>query len=174
MALQYVCGVMNHTAKKSLGNRPPLQILEGFTIDISTLLYFLFWDIVCVSRVDDNEYHRQIGSKKSSLVRRRMVGFAWNVGHGLTCEVLTDDTQQIICRSRLRLASDAENKVEEAQRIQPRKERFFLNSKHSFDDPTMTLPTLKAFDCPFVDDNEDESNPKSNPAASSPSDRGSK
>jgi len=114
LALQYVCGVMNHTAEKSLGNRPPLQILEGRTIDISVLLYFLFWDIVYVSRVDDKEYHGQIGSKKSSFVRRRMVGFAWNVGHGLTYKVLTDDTQKIICRSRLGLASDAENKVEEA------------------------------------------------------------
>jgi len=90
---------MNHTAEKSLGNRPPLQILEGHTIDISVLLYFLFWDIVCVSRVDDKEYHGQIGSKKPSLVRGRMVGFAWNVGHGLTYKVLTDDTQKIICRS---------------------------------------------------------------------------
>jgi len=114
LALQYVCSVMNHTAEESLGNRPPLQILKGHTVDISVLLYFLFWDIVYVSRVDDKEYHGQIGSKKSSLVCGRMVSFAWNVGHGLTCKVLTDDTQKIICRSRLRLTSDAENKVEEA------------------------------------------------------------
>jgi len=99
LALQYVCGIMNHTAEKSLGNRPPLQILKGNTINISILLYFLFWDIVYVSRVDDKDYHRQIGSKKSSLVRGRMVGFAWNVRHGLTYKVLTDDTQRIICRS---------------------------------------------------------------------------
>jgi len=38
LALQHVCSVMNHTAEKSLGNRPPLQILEGHTIDISVLL----------------------------------------------------------------------------------------------------------------------------------------
>jgi len=53
LALQYICGVMNHTAEKSLGHHPPLQVLEGTTIDISILLYFLFWDIVYVSRVDD-------------------------------------------------------------------------------------------------------------------------
>jgi len=105
---------MNHTAKKSLSNRPPLQVLEGATIEISILLYFLFWDIVYVSRMDDKEYHGQIRRKKSSLVRGCMVGFAWNVGHGLTYKVLTDDTQKVICRSRLRLASDSENKVEEA------------------------------------------------------------
>jgi len=157
---------MNHTAEKSLGNRAPLQILEGYTIDISILLYFLFWDIVYVSRVDDKEYHRQIGSKKSSLVRGRMVGFAWNVGHGLTHKVLTDDTQKIICRSRLRLASDAENQVEEARRMQPSKDRFFLDSKHDFDDPSTTLPTLEALDCPFVDDDDNKSS--STPAGNSP------
>jgi len=56
--------------------------------------------------------------------------------------------------------------------MQPRKERFFLDSKHNFDDTTTTLPTLEAFDCPFVDDNDNKSNPESTPAASSPSDRG--
>jgi len=61
-----------------------------------------------------------------------MVSFAWNVGHGLTYKVLTDDTQQILCRSRLLLALDAKNKVEEARRMQPCKEHFFLDSKHSF------------------------------------------
>jgi len=163
---------MNHTAEKSLGNRPPLQILEGCTIDISILLYFLFWDIVYVSHVDDKEHHGQIGSKKSSLVHGRMVSFAWNVGHGLRYKVLTDDTQKIICRSRLRLASDAENKVEEARRMQPSKDRFFLDSKHDFDDPTTTLPTLEAFDCPFVDDDDDKSSSGTTPATNFPSDRG--
>ena len=52
LALQCVCGVMNHTAEKSLGIRPPLQILEDLTIDISILLSFLFWDVVYVSRVE--------------------------------------------------------------------------------------------------------------------------
>jgi len=166
LALQCVCGIMNHTAEKSLGNRPPLQILEGHTIDISILLYFLFWDIVYVSRVDDKDYHRQIGSKKSSLVRGRMVGFAWNVGHGLTYKVLTDDTQWVICRSQLCLASDAKNQVEEVRHMQPRNDRFFLDSKHDFDDPSTTLPTLEAFDCPFVD--EDDNKSSSAPTINSP------
>jgi len=172
LALQCVCSVMNHAAKKSLDNRPPLQVLEAATIDISILLGFLFWDIVYVSRVEDKEYHGQIGSKKSSLVRGRMVGFAWNVGHGLTYKVLTNDTQKVICWSRLRLASDAENQVEEARRMQPRKECFFLNYKHSFNDPSTELPTLEAFDCPFVDDDDDGSNPTHASTTSPPTDRG--
>jgi len=170
LALQCVWGVMNHTAEKSLGNRPPLQILEGHTIDISVLLFFLFWDIVYVSRVDDKEYHGQIGREKSSLVRGRMVGFAWNVRHGLTYKVLTDDTQRIICRSGLCLASDTENKVEEARRMQPSKDRSFLNSKHNFDDPSTMLPTLEAFDCPFIDDDDNKSS--STPTRNPPPNRG--
>jgi len=47
--------------------------------------------------------------------------------------------------------------------MQPRNERFFLDSKHSFDDPNTKLPTLEAFDCPFVDDDDDQSNPDSVP-----------
>jgi len=43
--------------------------------------------------------------------------------------------------------------------MQPRKERFFLDSKPSFNDPTTTLPTLEAFDCPFVDDDDNKRNP---------------
>jgi len=172
LALQCVCSAVNHTAKKSLGNHPPLQVLEGATIDISILLYFLFWDIVYVSRVDNKEHHGQIGSKKSSRVCGRMVGFVWNVGHGLTYKVLTDDTQKIICRSRLRLASDAENQVEEARRMQQRKECFFLDSKHSCDNPTTTLPTLKAFDSPFVDDDDNGNNPTPTLITRPPTDRG--
>jgi len=120
--------------------------------------------------VDDKEYHGQIGSKKSSLVRERMVGFASNVRHGLTYKVLTDDTQQIICHSRLRLASDAKNKIEEARRMQPSNNRFFLDSKHDFNDQSTVLPTLKAFDCPFVDDDDNKSS--STPTGNSPPNRG--
>ena len=93
-----------------------------------------------------------------------MIGFAWNVGHGLTYKVLTDDTKRIICRSRLRLASDAENKVEDARRMQPRDTRFFLGTEHNMDNPTTKLPTLEAFDCPFVD-LDDENAPASDKGA---------
>ena len=41
--------VMNHTARKSLGWRPPLEVLTGQTIDISILLCFMFWDVVYCS-----------------------------------------------------------------------------------------------------------------------------
>jgi len=101
-----------------------------------------------------------------------MVGFAWNIGHGLTYNVLTDDAKKIICWSLLRLASEAQNQVEEARHMQPRKERFFLDSKHSFDDPTTTLPTLEALDCSFVDDDDNKSNLMPTLTTAPPTDRG--
>ena len=61
----------------------------------------MFWDVVYVSRYKDNEYFKQLGSEKSSEIRGRFVGFAWDVGHALTFKVLTDDTQKIIKRSQL-------------------------------------------------------------------------
>jgi len=54
--------------------------------------------------------------------------------------------------------------------MQPRQERFFLDRKHDFDDPSTTLPTLEAFDCPFVDNDDDKSS--SAPTTNSPTDRG--
>jgi len=56
--------------------------------------------------------------------------------------------------------------------MQPRQERFFLDSKHSFEDPTTTLPTLAAFDSPFVDDDDNESNTMPTSTANPSTDRG--
>jgi len=105
LCLQWVADVMNVTAEKSLGGRPPLQVLTGQTQDISIFLLFLFWDVVYVERYKTHGYPNQVGSTKSSEIRGRFVGFAWNVGHALTFKVLTDDTRKVICRSRVRLAS---------------------------------------------------------------------
>jgi len=54
--------------------------------------------------------------------------------------------------------------------MQPRQDRFFLDSKQDFDDRSTTLPTLEAFDCPFVDNDDDKSS--SAPIINSPTDRG--
>ena len=62
LLLEWIADVMNHTAEESLGWKPPLQTLTGQTIDISIMLYFLFWDVVYVSRYDDAQYRGQIGS----------------------------------------------------------------------------------------------------------------
>ena len=111
LCLEWVADVMNHSAEESLGWKPPLQILTGQTIDISILLYFMFWDIVYVSRSKDATYNGEIGHEKSSEIRGRFVGFAWSVGHAITFKVLNDNTQKIICQSRVRLFKDGDNKL---------------------------------------------------------------
>jgi hypothetical protein len=100
---EWIADVMNHTAEKSLQWRPPLEVLTGQTVDISILLCFLFWDVVYVTRYDDTQYKGQVGSNKSSEIRGCFVGFSHHVGHALTFKILTDDTRNIIHRSRVRL-----------------------------------------------------------------------
>jgi hypothetical protein len=86
-----VADVTNHTAEKSLGDKPPLEVFTGETIDTSILLCFLFWDVVFLERYQDSTYYGQPGSVKSSEIRGRFVGFAWSVGLALTFKILTDD-----------------------------------------------------------------------------------
>ena len=97
LCMQWVADIMDHTSERSLQWRPPLELLTGQTIDISILLCFMFWDVVHVSRQNDKDYKGQVGSKKSSEVRGRFMGFATDVGHALTLKTLTDDTQNTIC-----------------------------------------------------------------------------
>ena len=97
---------MNRTAEESLGWQPPLEVLTGQTIDISIILCFMFWDVVYVSKYETKE----VGDKDSEI-RGHFVGFAWNVGHAMTFKILTDDTQEIIARSRVRLALVGENNL---------------------------------------------------------------
>ena len=76
---KWVADIMNMTAEKSLGWRPPLEVLTGQTIDISVMLCFMFWDVVYCARVEDKNYTGQVGSIRSNEIRGRFVGFAWDV-----------------------------------------------------------------------------------------------
>jgi Reverse transcriptase (RNA-dependent DNA polymerase) len=147
LCLTWVADVMNHTAEKSLGDKPPLEILTGKTIDISALLCFLFWDVVYVERYEDSTYHGQPGSVKSSEIRGHFVGFAWNVGHALTFKVLTDDTRKVIHRSRLRLAKEMENNLKLDVEAGAVPERFYIRAKH---EETEHLPTIDIRPCPIL------------------------
>ena len=55
LALLYVCCVLNHTAIGSLGWHTPLEVLQGSTPDISSLLLFQFWGPVYY-KVDDSSH----------------------------------------------------------------------------------------------------------------------
>ena len=139
LCLEWVADVMNHTSEKSLGYKIPLSKLTGETTDISIILIFLFWDVVYVPRYASKKYHEQIGSKQSSEIRGRFVGFAWDVGHALTFKILTDDTKKIICRSRVRLAPEGENNLRLDVEEATRQGRVYIWSEH---DETQPLPTI--------------------------------
>jgi hypothetical protein len=153
LCLQWVANVMNVTAEKSLGGRPPLQVLTGQTQDISIFLLFLFWDVVYVERYKTHGYPNQVGSIKSSEIRGRFVGFAWNVGHALTFKILTDDTNKVICRSRVRLAIDGENNLKLDAEAGQIPKRVYIRSKRDDEDPEdpkFCLPTIDMTTNPFT------------------------
>ena len=151
LCLQWCADVMNHISEKSLGWRTPLQVLTGQTTDISILLVFLFWDVVYVPRYKDKDYSGNLGTDKSSEIRGRFVGFSWDVGHALTFKILTDDTQKIICRSRVRIANDDENNLKLDLLAGDVKERVYIRSKRD-DKDDVTLPTIDLTSDPFTVD----------------------
>ena len=140
LCLQWVADVMNHTAEKSLGWRPPLEVLTGQTVDISIIICgFLFWDVVYVHRYKEKGYSGQPGSTKSDEIRGRFVGFAWSCGHELTFKILTDDTKKIIHRSRVRLAKEGVNNLKLDVESGAIPERVYIKSKR---DDESILPTI--------------------------------
>ena len=90
LCMVWCADVMNHTAERSLNWRPPLEVLTGRTIDVSILLCFMFWDVVCVERYPQmrvkredgrtNRPARKTGGALPDELRGRFVGFAWHVG----------------------------------------------------------------------------------------------
>jgi len=88
--LIWIADIVNHTAEKSPGWGILLEVLLGQTVDISMLLCFMFWDVVCVACCKDNTCKGVPASKQSTEIRGRFVGFAWGVGHALTFEGLAD------------------------------------------------------------------------------------
>ena len=152
LCLIWVCTIMNCTSQKSLGWRPPLQVLTGQTIDISFLLLFLFWDLACVARneVDDANY---TGSDTANEVLCRFVGFSENVGHALTFKVLNLETNKIWERSRLRLADHIDNNLKAMKQAGMKPEGNFIRTAVKPGDPKPTIDVSKN---PFV---IDEDNP---------------
>jgi hypothetical protein len=157
LCLEWCADVMILTAKRSLGWRTPLEVLTGQTTAISICLCFLFWDVVYVKRCKDKDYHGQVGSKKSSEIRGRFVGFAKHVGHALTFKILTDDTQKVICQSQVRLASDGENNLKLEVEAGAVPERVYIKSQRAKKEGEFVLPTVDTFAIPFVPDEEQPS-----------------
>ena len=148
LCMIWCADVMNHTSERSLGWRPPLEVLTGQTIDISIMLCFMFWDVVYCSRLPDDTYKKPVGNDISDEIRGRFVGFAWDVGHALTFKVLTDDTQKVIHRSRLRLADVMENnlKLDTLAGAGAVPERVYIRSKRDEEGDKLVLPTAMISD----------------------------
>ena len=96
--LKYVAFLLNHTYHQAIDN-VPLNLLTGSTVDISVLLRFCFWDQVYF-KLYDNDFP---SSTKEGI--GRIVGISEHVGHALTWQVLNDETQEVIHRSRVRPVS---------------------------------------------------------------------
>ena len=99
-ALTHVCYITNHAANASIGNEIPLQVLEGTTPDISSLLQYDFYEPVYYKA------HEADFPSESVEKSGRFVGISETVGNALTYKILTDDSQKVIHRSAVRSALD--------------------------------------------------------------------
>jgi hypothetical protein len=108
LCMQYVCFIMNRMALASLDWRTPCEVLHGHTPDISMIYRFKFYDRVYIKRGRDSR-GESVGvdgdDTASDEIGGRFVGFSESVGHPMTYRVLTDKTQKLIFRSRVKLAS---------------------------------------------------------------------
>ena len=158
LCLIWISQIMNCTSEKSLGWRPPLQVLTGQTIDISILLLFLFWDLVYVAKndVDDVNF---TGSDKANEVLCRFVGFSDDVGHAFTFKVLNLETGKIWNRSRLRLADHMDNNLKAMRQAGMKPERNFIRTAVKEGEP---MPTIDISRNPMLidEDNPDLTHPE--------------
>ena len=138
LALLYVACILNHTAVASLHWRTPMEVMTGSTPDISSILLYEFWEPVYY-KIDDNDFPSESTEKLG-----RFVGIADHVGHALTFKVLTDDTQKVIFRSRIRSAR--KNGERNLHADNDDKPPDVLKSKRDYLDGESTMPTIDAID----------------------------
>lgn len=135
-------------------------MLTGSTPDISAILQFHWYQRVYYA-VDDTSFPSS--SRKASGY---FVGFADHVGHALTYAILTDDTQRIIHRSRVRTAEDPSSVNSRADKWgEDRAPHQFINtrknknptkekqSNHNVPMPIIDVEELIGKTFPKIDDN---------------------
>ena len=94
-----MCFLLNNVAASSNGT-VPIQVLTGSTNDISSLLYFRWYEPIYY-KIDDSDFPSDSREKCS-----HWVGIAEHVGHAMTFKILTDNTRKIIYHSNIRSAVD--------------------------------------------------------------------
>ena len=82
LALMYVCLLVNHLARASLGWKAPTHVLTGQTLYISKFLRFSFYEPVYYHSLD-------LFPSTSNKEQGWWVGIATHVGDALTYKVLT-------------------------------------------------------------------------------------
>ena len=103
-ALIYYAFLWNHTVDTSIGdgNFSPYTFATGRANDISCITAFQFNEpVYCLQ----DQYQQNFPSE-SKEIRGRWVGISEHVGAPMTWKILTDKTQKIIFRSKIRSALD--------------------------------------------------------------------
>jgi hypothetical protein len=130
LCLMYVCFLLNNVSSAAINGAVPLQVLTGSTNDISTLLFFQWYEPVYYKE-DDSDFPSDSPEK-----RGRWVGIAEHDRHAMTFKILTDDTKQIIYRSSIRSALDPNSRnlrmdlLNDDQPVTPT-----IKSRHDHDPP---------------------------------------
>ena len=134
LVAQYVAYIQNRMALKSLGWRTPLEVLEGQTPDVSIIYAMTYRTRVYFKAHPDKVTVEKIDERPGFFV-----GFSEGVGHSGTYKILTEDTTQIIYRSRVRVASDLPNKRADDKTVEVLEEKKRDRARKTPEDPIKDL-----------------------------------
>ena len=142
LCMSYVCFVLNHTACKAINWQIPMRVLTGTTPDISPILRFSFYQPVYFA-VNEPSF-----PSDSREARGRFVGIAEHVGHAMTYQILTDDTNKIIERSLVRAVDPAaiNQRADQVSDGEPNEESDIPSSTNTDGTSTDEVPQLHLLD----------------------------
>jgi hypothetical protein len=162
--------VLNNAFSEVIQSTPLCQAYST-DIDISPMLYFLFYKLVYYL-VDETTF-----PSESKELRGRWVGVSENVGHFMTYKILTDDTRRIIHHSNIRLVADPNarnlhldllndklpeviHSLHKASPALDHGENFSLHSMEPTDEHPYTESTPDPSECPSTGDDKVIVNPQ--------------
>ncbi|MGH3055873.1 MAG: hypothetical protein ACRDL7_12945, partial [Gaiellaceae bacterium] len=132
LCMHYVVYLLNRLAAPTLEQRTPMEVAFGVTPDISALLEFHWYEPVYY-------YDPNVPFPTSKEKSGHFVGIAENVGDALTFKLITDETNQVICRSVVRSAT---NKFTPNQRLDEEIKDLFECYSDRIEDTQLKLPTV--------------------------------
>jgi hypothetical protein len=96
LSLSHVCVLLNHVTRKSLNWCTPIEWLLGFTLDITVLLVFVFWEPV---------YYKEVEPAFANTPKKfgRFTGISAGVGHSMMF-IIYIESGDLTHRSTLRSA----------------------------------------------------------------------